>query len=87
MMRSHAIANGLFVVAPNRVGVEENIEFWGTSFICDPYGNFIAMAGDQPQVLLADCDLALMDVARTPWPFLRDRRIDAYDGLLQRYGR
>lgn len=87
MMRSHAIANGLFVVAPNRVGVEENIEFWGTSFICDPYGNFIAMAGDQPQVLLADCDLGLLDVARTHWPFLRDRRIDAYDGLLQRYGR
>lgn len=87
MMRSHAIANGLFVVAPNRVGVEANIEFWGSSFICDPYGNFIKMAGDQPQVLLADCDLGLLDVARTHWPFLRDRRIDAYAGLLQRFGR
>lgn len=86
MMRSHAIANGLFVIAPNRVGVEENIEFWGTSFVCDPYGNFLAMAGDQPQVLLADCDLDLLNVARTHWPFLRDRRIDAYDGLLDRYG-
>jgi len=69
------------------VGVEENIEFWGSSFICDPYGNFLATAGEQPQILLADCDLNLLDVARTHWPFLRDRRIDAYEGLLQRYGR
>ena len=52
MMRSHAIANGVFVVAPNRVGVEDAIEFWGHSFVCDPYGNLIAEASDQPQNLL-----------------------------------
>lgn len=88
MMRSHSIANGVFVVAPNRVGVESNIEFWGASFISDPYGNFLQMAGrEKPEVLLADCDMSLLNVARTHWPFLRDRRIDAYDGLLERFGR
>lgn len=88
MMRSHSIANGVFVVAPNRVGQEANIEFWGASFISDPYGNFLEMAGrDHPEILVAECDLSLLNVARTHWPFLRDRRIDAYDGLLQRFGR
>ncbi|MFN5320511.1 MAG: carbon-nitrogen hydrolase [Planctomycetota bacterium] len=85
MMRSHAIANGVFVVAPNRCGVESSIEFWGSSFICDPYGNFLATAGEQPEVITASCDLQLMDVARTHWPFLRDRRIDAYQNLTRRY--
>lgn len=88
MMRSHSIANGVFVVAPNRVGVESNIEFWGASFVTDPYGNFLQMAGrENPEVLIADCDLSLLNVARTHWPFLRDRRIDAYQGLLERFGR
>lgn len=86
MMRSHAIANGLFVVAPNRVGVEDNIEFWGNSFVCDPYGNLLKTgADDAEETLLVDCDLDLIETARTHWPFLRDRRIDAYGGLTQRF--
>lgn len=85
MMLSHAIANGLFVVAANRVGVEDNIEFWGNSFIADPYGNSLASLDQSPGLAIADCDLELVDVARTHWPFLRDRRIDAYDGLSRRW--
>ena len=84
MMRSHAIANGVFVVAVNRVGIEEKIEFWGSSFICDPYGNIIAQAGEKAQNLIVDCDLSLIETARTWWPFFRDRRIDAYEGLTKR---
>ncbi len=83
MMRSHAIANGVFVAAANRVGKEGEIEFWGGSFICDPYGNLLAKAShDQEEILLADCALDLIDTARTHWPFLRDRRIDAYGAFL-----
>lgn len=85
MMRSHAIANGVFVVAPNRCGVESAIEFWGSSFVCDPYGNLVAHAGENPEILLADVDRNLIDTARTHWPFLRDRRIDAYQSLARRF--
>ncbi len=86
VMRSHAIANGVFVAAANRVGREGEIEFWGGSFIADPYGNLLAKAShDQEEILYADCQLDLIDTARTHWPFLRDRRIDAYDDLLKRY--
>jgi len=85
MMRSHAIANGVFLVAPNRVGLEDNIEFWGNSFIADPYGNIITESDDSgPATISANCDLSLIETARTHWPFLRDRRIDAYDGLTRR---
>jgi N-carbamoylputrescine amidase len=91
MQRSHAIANGVFVVVANRVGVEtsgsDSIEFWGHSFIADPYGRVIAEAGDGASVLVADCDLGLIEQARRGWPFLRDRRIDAYGGLDRRFGR
>ncbi len=87
MMRSHAIANGLFVAAANRVGTEDRLEFWGSSFVADPYGTVLARAArDQGQILLASCRRSLVDVARTHWPFLRDRRIDAYDGLAKRWG-
>ncbi len=87
MMRSHAIANGLFVCAPNRVGTEGNIEFWGGSFIADPNGNLLAKAShDREENLIAECDLDKIDVVRTHWPFLRDRRIDAYGGLVKRFG-
>jgi N-carbamoylputrescine amidase len=85
MMRSHAIANGVFLVAPNRVGVEDHIEFWGSSFVADPYGNMLQVAGEAPEILIADCDLGLIEVARTHWPFLRDRRIDAYGDLTKRF--
>ncbi|MEM9941399.1 MAG: carbon-nitrogen hydrolase [Planctomycetota bacterium] len=87
MMRSHAIANGVFLVAPNRVGIEDNIEFWGSSLIADPYGNLLRSAGDKTdETISTACDLSLVEVARTHWPFFRDRRIDSYDGLLQRWG-
>ena len=86
MMRSHAIANGVFVAAPNRTGEEDAIEFWGASFVADPNGNVLARARhDVEETLLVECDLGLVDVVRTHWPFLRDRRIDAYQGLTERY--
>lgn len=86
MMRSHAIANGLFVAAPNRVGKEGELQFWGASFVSDPYGKILERASHtEEQTLIVECDLGLVDVARTHWPFLRDRRIDAYQGLGQRY--
>ena len=85
MMRSHAIANGVYVVAPNRVGVEQNIEFWGASFVVDPYGCVIAKAGQEAETIHADCDLGLIETARTHWPFFRDRRIDAYADLTNRW--
>ena len=86
MMRSHAIANGVFVAAVNRTGVEDRLEFWGASFACDPNGNLLARAGhDTEQTLLVECDLGQIEAVRTHWPFLRDRRIDAYQGLLKRY--
>ena len=85
MQRSHAIANGVFVVAVNRVGVEGGLEFWGGSFVCDPFGNVLAKASaDREEVLVVDCDRALIAETRRNWPFLRDRRIDAYGGLVKR---
>lgn len=86
MMRSHAIANGLFVAAPNRVGREGQLQFWGASFVSDPYGKLLARAShEQEETLVVECDLGLIDVARTHWPFFRDRRIDAYEGLTRRF--
>ncbi|WP_233148244.1 carbon-nitrogen hydrolase [Rhodopirellula sp. MGV] len=85
-MRAHAIANGLWLVAPNRVGIEGQIEFWGSSFIASPRGEMVVQGGDkESEVLCTDCNLEEIDVVRTHWPFLRDRRIDAYDGLLKRW--
>jgi N-carbamoylputrescine amidase len=86
MQRSHAVANGVFVAVANRVGVEGGLEFWGASFIADPFGRVLARAShDREEILIARCDLGLIDETRRHWPFLRDRRIDAYDGLLQRF--
>ncbi|MFM7845670.1 MAG: carbon-nitrogen hydrolase [Planctomycetota bacterium] len=86
MMRSHSIANGVYVAAANRVGREGDIEFWGASFVSDPYGNVLQRANhDEEGVVLVDIDRSLLDVARTHWPFLRDRRIDAYQDLSRRY--
>ncbi len=85
MQRSHAIANGVFVAAINRVGTEDDLTFWGHSFIADPGGRIIAQAsGDKEEVIVADCDLSKIEEVRRGWPFLRDRRIDAYQGLLSR---
>ncbi len=85
-MRAHAIANGLWLGAPNRVGVEGRVEFWGGSFVASPRGEVVAEANHGTEgLVLAECAVAETDVVRTHWPFLRDRRIDAYDGLLQRW--
>ena len=89
--RAHAIANGVFVAAPNRVGHEDDepgtdgIEFFGQSFICDPFGRILSEAGTRPAVLVAECDRRLIEETRRNWPFLRDRRIDAYAPILNRY--
>lgn len=89
VQRGHAIANGVFVAAVNRVGVEGTpdrcIEFWGHSFVCDPLGRVIAQAGEGEEVLLAECDLSSLEETRQTWPFFRDRRIDAYVGLDKRW--
>ena len=86
MMRSHAIANGVFVAAPNRVGREGELQFWGASFLADPYGQVVARASHEAEeTLLVECDLSTIDTARTHWPFLRDRRVDAYGELTKRF--
>lgn len=86
MMRSHAIANGVFVAAANRTGVEGDLQFWGASFVCDPNGNVLARAShDREETILIECNLDQLDTVRTHWPFLRDRRIDAYQDLTKRY--
>jgi N-carbamoylputrescine amidase len=89
IQRSHAIANGVFVVAVNRVGVEASaegeIEFWGRSFVCDPTGTVIAEAGSGEEVLVVECDLSKIEATRRGWPFLRDRRIDVFGDLAKRW--
>ncbi len=85
MQRSHAVANGVFVAAANRVGREGKIDFWGHSFVAGPFGEIVAHAGDKrEEILIAKCDLAKIEQTRQSWPFLRDRRIDAYSLLLTR---
>ena len=85
MQRSHAVANGVFVVVANRIGTEGSLQFWGGSFIADPFGRILARAShDREEVLVARCDLGLIEETRRSWPFLRDRRIDAYGGLVRR---
>ena len=89
IQRSHAIANGCYVAAPNRIGHEklagDGIEFWGQSFVAGTSGEILARASaDQPEVLVVPVDLAQVDTTRTHWPFLRDRRIDAYSNLTRR---
>ena len=102
MQRAHAIANGVFVGAVNRVGHEQGdvihkgvemkgpegagLEFWGGSFIADPFGRVIAQAShDKEEILMAEIDPKLLEDTRRNWPFLRDRRIDAYGGITSRY--
>ena len=87
IQRSHAIANGVFVAAVNRVGEEDAIRFWGRSFVCDPWGRVLARASeDGEEVLVVECPLPEVEAIRRTWPFLRDRRIESYDGLLLRWG-
>ena len=85
VQRAHAIANGVFVVVVNRVGPEDAIRFWGQSFVADPFGRVLARASaDAEETLVVDCDLAAIERVRRDWPFLRDRRIDAYGDLVRR---
>ncbi|MFT3896150.1 MAG: carbon-nitrogen hydrolase [Thermomonas sp.] len=89
--RGHAVANGLPVLSCNRVGHEASplgasgIDFWGNSHVLGPQGEFIAEAGTEPALLLADVDMQRSEHVRRIWPFLRDRRIDAYADLVKRY--
>ena len=90
IQRAHAIANGVYVAAVNRVGYEgppeQGIEFWGSSFIADPFGQVIAEASTgNEEILVAECDTHRIDEVRRNWPFLRDRRIDSYAPILERW--
>ena len=98
MQRAHAVANGCYVCAPNRIGHEhiigldgrpvspDGIQFWGQSFVAQPNGEVVERGSiDREEVVVADCDLEKVEFARTHWPFLRDRRIDAYHGLTKRF--
>jgi len=87
MLRSHAVANGLFVVAVNRCGREGDLVFWGASVVYAPDGSTVTrLPHDAPATVVVECDLARIEWSRTRWPFFRDRRIDAYGGLLSRWG-
>ncbi len=92
IQRSHAIANGVYVAAVNRVGHEKpvettaGVEFWGSSFLCDPFGVVIAEASiDKEEILVGEVDVNRIEEVRRNWPFLRDRRIDAYTGIERRF--
>jgi N-carbamoylputrescine amidase len=86
VQRGHAVANGVYVAVANRVGREGKLRFWGNSFVANPFGEVTAQAGtDREEVLIARCDLEKIAEARESWPFLRDRRIDAYGALTARF--
>lgn len=86
IQRSHAVANGVYVAAVNRVGREGKLRFWGNSFIAGPFGEVVARAGGaREEILIAKCDLSRIEQTRQGWPFLRDRRIDAYASLQCRF--
>ena len=85
-MRAHAIANGVFLGAANRVGLEAGLQFWGASFVADPSGVILHRASHvNEETVIVACDLKCIDSTRTHWPFLRDRRIDAYGEITKRY--
>ncbi len=92
VQRGHAIANGVYLAAANRIGHEVTVpgtpglEFWGSSFICDPQGVILAQGStDKEEIVMAEVDLDHLEDIRRNWPFLRDRRIDAYDGIEKRF--
>ncbi len=86
VQRGHAVANEVFVAAVNRVGKEGPVTFWGNSFVSDPFGSVIARAdGKQEENLIVECDLSKIEEIRHGWPFLRDRRIDAYGDITERF--
>lgn len=86
VQRGHAIANGVFVACVNRTGKEGHLKFWGGSFVADPFGEIHYRASaTREEILIEDCDLSLVDKTRREWPFLRDRRIDAYQTITARF--
>lgn len=86
VQRGHAVANGCYYAAVNRVGVEHGTKFWGSSFVCDFYGNHMTLGPEEEcAVLYAECDFRAMEEHRKMWPFFRDRRIDAYENLTRRF--
>ncbi|CAI9085522.1 acyltransferase [Candidatus Methylacidiphilum fumarolicum] len=90
IQRAHAIANGIFVASINRTGLEGDeksrcIEFWGRSFLVDPFGRIIKQAGEKEEILVGELDFSLIEKTRINWPFLRDRRIDLYEQITRRY--
>jgi N-carbamoylputrescine amidase len=92
IQRSHAIANGVYVASVNRIGFEPGpsgqagLEFWGSSFLCDPFGQVVVEgSADREEILVGEVDLARIEEVRRNWPFLRDRRIDAYQGIEKRF--
>jgi len=86
IQRAHAIANGVYVAAVNRVGVEGTIEFWGSSFVVGPFGEILAVAStDREETIITECDPRQIEQVRRQWPFLRDRRTDAYGPIVERW--
>lgn len=88
IQRSHAVANGVHVVSVNRVGLEQNgaMKFWGGSFVCNPFGSLLYQAShEQEETAVVEIDTSQTDFYRTHWPFLRDRRIDSYQSITQRF--
>ena len=86
VQRGHAAANEVFVAVANRVGREGELTFWGNSFVAGPFGGIVAQAGEKAEeILIARCDLRQIEETRRHWPFLRDRRVDAYAPLTQRF--
>ena len=86
VQRGHAVANGCYVAAVNRVGIEEESEFWGQSFVANPYGEIVTKASaTDEEVMIVPCELKAVEDFRRIWPFFRDRRIDSYDGITRRF--
>ena len=92
IQRGHAIANGIYIAAVNRIGLEkvsdesDGIQFWGNSFICDPQGVILAQAStDKEEILIAEVDTKRLEYVRQNWPFYRDRRIDSYGEITKRF--
>ncbi len=86
VQRGHAVANGCYVAAVNRVGIEEESEFWGQSFVANPYGEIVAKGSvTHEEVMIVPCDLKALEDFRRIWPFFRDRRIDTYEGITRRF--
>jgi N-carbamoylputrescine amidase len=88
IQRSHAIANGVYVVSVNRAGTEDQLKFWGQSFVCDPMGEILEQASpDKEEIITVPCNLDDITETRRHWPFFRDRRLSAYNGLTKRWGK